>query len=615
MNKIKIKSSKFFVILSLIICIVSSLGSSIIQSNFGNITIKDLSWETESGHKMSGLLLIPDNATKENPAPAIVCSHGWYNNREMQDLNYIEYARRGFVVISIDMYGHGNSDAIAEGTWWNDENNANGLYDAVKLIADLPYVDKERIGVTGHSNGARASRTAVLLDNKSEEKLISSVLLVSNDAIYTDEDGQYINIFEDRDAGIVACQYDEFFHRVVQEDGTISPPREYINQNTAQSFLYFGKNPENLEKRNSYEMYRETINNNDAIRVIYNPNITHPWAHFSKYVVKSSVEFFDESLGAPIHIEGTNQIWQIKVFFNAIGLVGFIMFVTYFAILLLKTEFFATLKSEKPVVIREFKNKSEKLSFWISLFASVIFSIIVYCGIYNWTNLNRPEIFKQPAVYYIGMWAMLCGLFTLITTIISYIWVKKRNKEILVDNGVAISLKNVLLTILLSIIVVIVSYSIIFISDYLFNTDYRIWVLTLKSFTADKLPIIIVYLPLFLIYYIMLSIATNSFNFIKIGKSEKLNLFIVALFSALAPIIMEIFFYGIFFRNGLLPTEIWKFGGSIIPIWLVPMIVVIPTAVIVSRAIYKRTNNPYIGGIIMGLLVTIMSCTNTLTYL
>lgn len=52
MNKIKIKSSKFFVILSLIICIVSSLGSSIIQSNFGNITIKDLSWETESGHKM-----------------------------------------------------------------------------------------------------------------------------------------------------------------------------------------------------------------------------------------------------------------------------------------------------------------------------------------------------------------------------------------------------------------------------------------------------------------------------------------------------------------------------------------------------------------------------------
>ena len=30
---------------------------------------------------MSALLLVPDSATAENPAPAIVCSHGWYNNR------------------------------------------------------------------------------------------------------------------------------------------------------------------------------------------------------------------------------------------------------------------------------------------------------------------------------------------------------------------------------------------------------------------------------------------------------------------------------------------------------------------------------------------------------
>ena len=37
-----------------------------------------------------GLLLVPETATAENPAPAIVVSHGWYNSREMQDLNYVE---------------------------------------------------------------------------------------------------------------------------------------------------------------------------------------------------------------------------------------------------------------------------------------------------------------------------------------------------------------------------------------------------------------------------------------------------------------------------------------------------------------------------------------------
>ena len=44
------------------------------------------------------------------------------------------------------------------------------------MIATLPYVNKEKIGVTGHSNGALASRTAVLLDNEAEEPLIMKLL-------------------------------------------------------------------------------------------------------------------------------------------------------------------------------------------------------------------------------------------------------------------------------------------------------------------------------------------------------------------------------------------------------------------------------------------------------
>lgn len=169
---------------ALALLLVSCIGASLVQTNFGRVTVKDLRWETLSGHRMSALLLVPDNATAEHPAPAIVCSHGWLNNREMQDLNYVEYARRGFVVLSIDMYGHGNSDDLPEGTWWLPEHHANGMYDAVQLIADLPYVDAGRIGVTGHSNGALASRTAVLLDNEAETPLIAAALLVSNDAVY-----------------------------------------------------------------------------------------------------------------------------------------------------------------------------------------------------------------------------------------------------------------------------------------------------------------------------------------------------------------------------------------------------------------------------------------------
>ena len=77
MNKKGKKSAGFWLCISLIICLISCIGASMIQTNFGKVTVKDLRFETESGHQMSALLLKPDTATAENPAPAIICSHGW----------------------------------------------------------------------------------------------------------------------------------------------------------------------------------------------------------------------------------------------------------------------------------------------------------------------------------------------------------------------------------------------------------------------------------------------------------------------------------------------------------------------------------------------------------
>ena len=68
--------------------------------------------------------------------------------------------------------------------------------------------------------------------------------------------------------------------------------------------------------------------------------------------------------------------------------------------------------------------------------------------------------------------------------------------------------------------------------------------------------------------------------------------------------------------TGHLPNEfIPYFGGSIIGIWLYPVIVVLAVAAVVSRKLYRATKNPYLAGIIMATLVAIMSCTNTLTQL
>ncbi len=612
--KQKKRKASFWLCIALVLCLISAIGASVVQTDFGKVTIKDLRFETESGHQMSALLFVPDNATPENPAPAIVCSHGWYNNREMQDLNYVEYARRGFVVLSIDMYGHGNSDNLPAGDWWKPENNANGMYDAVKMMAKLPFVDAERIGVTGHSNGALASRVAVMLDNEAETPLIAAALLVSNDAVYQTEEGEYFNMFGSRDAGIVACQYDEFFHRVPRDDGFYSAPREYINQTTAQSFLHFGQDPAGLDQRSSYTLYTENVDGEDAIRVIYNPGIIHPWAHFSGGVVESSLEFFDNALGAPNPIAYNNQVWQVKVAFNALGLVGFVMFVVSLTKVLLNTAAFAALKAPQEVKPAPAPTGKAKMWFWVSGILATVFSILFYMFAYSRLNAIVPASIPQSGPFWIGAWSTACGLFALLL-----IWIGGKvtgQKADLKANGVKIGAKQLGLTVLLALVVVAASYGLVFAADYFFKADFRFWVITLKAFTVDKLPIILMYLPLFLLYYIPNSISINSYNYFEMGGKQWVNTAVNALFNILASALMIVGMYGCFFISGYMPNEfIQGFGGSIIGIWLFPVVVILAVAAVVSRKIYRATRNPYLAGIIMAALVTIMSCTNTLTSL
>lgn len=587
--------------ISLLLCLISSIGASLFQTNFGQVEYHDMTFVTESGHELDALLLVPKSATADEKAPAIVVSHGWYNNREMQDLNYVEYAHRGYVVLAISMYGHGDSEVIESGAWWDDENNANGLYDGVKYLASLPFVDKTRIGVTGHSNGALACREAVLQD---DEGLIAAALLVSNDAVYYDDDGNFYNQFGSRDAAIVACQYDEFFHRV---DG--NPPREYINQATAQSFLHFGADPTGLEKRNAYEFYTQSVDGEEAIRAIYNPAITHPWAHFSTLVVRFSVDFFDRALGAPSELKHTNQIWQLKALFNALGVAGFFMFIVFFALALLELPYFAILKSETEVLPWSALEDKAKKHYWNkNIWGSVLSVPFYFIGfIIGFLMSSFIGIWNQGASLAIGAWSLLCGLFTLAT-------IRGNNKKYPVDleeRGVRIGKEKMIRTIVLALVVVCGAFALVFLSDYLFLTDYRLWCFaTIRAFDAKHLVKILCFLPFWLVYYIATSVAGNCYNYTQMGKKSWTSVVWQMFFVFIGPQFMIMAQYVKFFITGKMFLD--PITG-IMGIWLFPIVLILPLSALISHVIYRKTKNPYIGGIIMAIVACILTVTNTLT--
>lgn len=625
------KSARFWVAIALVICLISSVGAMIVQTNGGSITIKELYIETESGLGLDALLLIPENATTDTPAPAIVTSHGWFNNKEMQDLNYLEYAKRGFVVISISMYGHGDSEVIHGGTWWTPEHNANGMYDAVKILATLPYVDATRIGVTGHSNGGLACKEAVRLDREAETPLIASVLLVSCDPIYTEEDtvtntfgrrvydtsnDTYTNFFGSRDVGFIACEYDEFFNCVSNGDGTWTAARDYIHTDPAQSFLYFGVDPTGKEERAADTIYKEMVDGEEAIRVVYTPSIIHPGAHFSTEAVRVGVEFFEESLNGPIDLDGSSQTWTIKAVFNGLGLIGLAMFLIFGTLAILDTRAFESLKAKEPVVPAVLGDKTAKTWYWGGFIFTNLVSILVYPMIYRWCVGALPKtIFWQLNTFYIGLWSLICAVASLIYTIVYYNVYGKKHGVDLRERGVVMPVQKLLKSVMLGLTVVAAAFAIVFVSDWLFLTDYRLWCLTIRAFDSFHLKEVWKYLIFFVPYYVMLSVSTNCFNFVEFGKEKKkgfTSVVVAAISVAAAPAIMIAVQYIPLFITGYTFTEKATFGGSLIGLWLFPVVVILPFAVVVSRKVYKETKNPYIAGILMGVFVTVMTATNQL---
>jgi len=608
-----VRRNSFWLALSLVLVLLSAIGASLVQTSAYSVTVKDLKWETSSGEAVSALLYKPNGVSAENQAPAIVLTHGWWNNKEMQDANYVELARRGYVVLALDMYGHGDSDYLP---YDNLALGGTGLYDGVKLVADLPYVDPDKIGVSGHSNGARAANFSVAMDNAAESPLIAAVLLVNNDGVYTDaaNDNAYFDLYGTRDTGIIADQYDEFFFRSYSPEGAVlTPPREFIGTPNAQSFLNYGIDPADADDtREADTVY--TDGDGDAMRVIYTPAQTHPWGTISKDSVTDQVNFFEESFGAPNPIDAGSQVWQVKEAFTTLGLIGFGIFLLAFARALLTTRAFAGLRLDTPRPIAA--NTRKGLAwFWGGLVVLAIVSGASWIILSQATWLGgiafnaTPSIFTQGAVFFVALWAAINAVAVAIVLAISYFAYGRKNGVDLRAAGLLPGWKKFFQGIGLAAVVVSAAFALVFITDYFFKTDFRFWVVAVKAFEPDKLWIALLYFPFFLIYFVASSIATNAFNRFTIRGKEWGNTAAIALFTALAAIVLVVVQYTTFFITGL-PVD--GFGG-IFSIWLFPVILILLVTVVISRKLYRATGNPYIAGFISAAVVTIISVTNTLT--
>ena len=608
MEKVK-KQAKIWLCISIALMLLASIVVSAIQTNGGHVTMKELNIETDLGYSMSAYLFIPETATAETPAPAVVVSHGYLNNKEMTDANYVELARRGFVVLAIDQPCHGDSEIMAQ-------RIPNGVDQGVLAVSRMPFVDVDRIGVTGHSMGGGSCNTAVAVDNERENPLISAVLIHCNDPTVKNSDGNYVNAYGNRNVGVIAVQYDEFFHKWVDESGIARQAPYYMGSPTAQAFLHFGVDPTGLDKRDAYTYYSETVDGEECFHVIYRPDVIHPWSHFSAKSETCVIDFFTKALNAPNPIDSSNQVWQWKEAFNFVGLVALAIFICAFGTLMLFTPTFESLRAKEVIQPAKLADNKAKFWFWGSLAAGVLFSCLIYI---NAVAFGNTKAVSQTEAMGLGVWSTLCGLFTILSIVVFYQCYGKKHGMNLAELGVKMPLKKLGLSILLGVIIAVMAYVCVFTADYFFYADFRIWTLAIKAFEAPILK----YLPyglLFVTFYIASSVANNCFNYNEIGGKSWVNTIIVALFTALPAIILPAIQYTTYFTQKHMMWQQMALGANNVNppmyvLWLFPIILILFASTVINRVLYKVTKNPYVGGVVNVIMVTLLTITNTCTTL
>ncbi len=149
------------------VCILISLAAFVtasqVQRDFGRVEVSNVTYPNSNGIPIRAKLLKPVGVSAESPAPGVVYIHGYQNNRETSDAYCIEMARRGFVVLEIDAIGRGNS-GIPGDVEDPDFDLTYGGRSSFAYLKSLPYVDRDSLGLMGHSLGAEMVYTIALED-------------------------------------------------------------------------------------------------------------------------------------------------------------------------------------------------------------------------------------------------------------------------------------------------------------------------------------------------------------------------------------------------------------------------------------------------------------------
>ncbi|HEY6922641.1 MAG TPA: alpha/beta fold hydrolase, partial [Steroidobacteraceae bacterium] len=348
----------------------------------GGIRLVDVRFVGTGGAPMSALLYIPRNATPATPAPGILAVHGYFNSREAQDGFAIEFARRGYVVLAIDQRGHGYSapPAFAAGF---------GGPDGLRYLRSLDFVDRDNIGLEGHSMGGWAVVNAAAALPQGYRAM---VLEGSSTGMPFAPEGT--PAFP-RNLAVVFSRFDEFSATMW------GVPKARDVGSSQKLWRVFGAAAP-IEPGKLYGSLEEGTG-----RILYAPGITHPMDHFSTEAIGYSLDWMQRTLrgGAPRPV--SDQIWYWKEAGTCVALVGFVILLLGLFEALVRLPYFAPLLDSHEVPAER-----PGAAAWVGLILAALMPAILWLPLCQWADSLLPpsRLLPQTFTNEILLWAVCTGL-------------------------------------------------------------------------------------------------------------------------------------------------------------------------------------------------------------
>ena len=386
MKSEKSKAVRFFAV-----CVAVLLVCSILiwgfQSDWGNVKISRIYINGPDGTQISSLLYVPENATDDTPAPVAVIFHGRSNHAHSNDTWSMELARRGYVVLSPDLQGGGESAVEID-------RNVQSLYVA-DYANNLSFVQKDQLNLIGYSAGT----ATVAVTYRAMPEKVHSICNVFGPFMALISGG--VEDFETNYCLIksTADQYDGDF---------LGDPEACL------AFMREQTGVEDLEPGVDVTDWKGGY----LLRYAQIDGTLHQTGNISGKTIDTILAYESTVNEDPVPQNGT--VWLAQQLFSGIACVAMMFLLAALVNLLMQLDFFASIANKVPVKEPRKGGKAWALDFLFTLVIPALIFVHVSAYAIKWTsNTWINKIWTSSNLNGIMAWLLVVAAIGIVRMIIA----------------------------------------------------------------------------------------------------------------------------------------------------------------------------------------------------